>query len=68
MKPSAIFGLGNLVEDEVQLRKKESIGLALTGNQKLGGDGNGRSAKGESKGESEIENETETWECLVCTL
>jgi hypothetical protein len=57
------------VQDEVQLRKKESIGLALTGVQRLGGSGSGRSAKvDEGKAESGIVNETETWECLACTL
>ena len=69
--PSATFGYGNLVQDEVQLRKKESIGLALSGNQKLGSSRNGRIVKvekGKVEDEIEIEDETETWGCLVCTL
>jgi hypothetical protein len=63
------FGFGNLVQDEVQLRKKESIGLALSGNQRLGGSGNSRTVKAdESNAEGENENEMEPWKCFMCTL
>jgi len=68
-KVTATFGLDNMVQDEVRLRQKESIGLALTGNQKLGGSGSGRIARcDEGKARGGIEHETERWECLVCTL
>lgn len=65
----ATFGFGSLVKDEVQLRKKEAIGLALTDNQRLGGSGVGRIMQAdEMKRETESDNKLETWACLVCTL
>lgn len=68
-KSSGAFGLTKLVQDELQLRKKESIGLALTGTQKLGGSGRNRSLKADdSRDEARNKNEMATWECLVCTL
>jgi len=68
-KPSGTFGLGSIVQDEVQLRKKESIGLALAGNQKLGGTGKSHTAKADhDKVDDKNENKAETWGCHVCTL
>lgn len=65
MQPKSL-ALGNLVEDEINLRKKESLGLALSGDQRLGkssskakADDKARKAKGDNANE---------WGCLVCTL
>lgn len=53
---------GFMVKDEVDLRRKESMGLALTGNQKLGG------SRMSSKAEQKAQENTSGWSCLVCTL
>lgn len=64
-KKQPVFGLGNLVKNEVELRKKESIGLALMGKQRLGSTSSSQSAKIDEKRKRAS---TTTWGCLVCTL
>jgi len=60
-KSSMDLGLGRMVQSEVELRKKESIGLALTGGgRKLGG-----VVKSATPPRGQKDEE---WGCLVCTL
>ncbi|KDQ57192.1 hypothetical protein JAAARDRAFT_35796 [Jaapia argillacea MUCL 33604] len=66
--------LGSVVEDEVQLRKKESIGLALTGGgYKLGSEPLKSTSKllvevAMSDQDHRSHDDSAPWSCLVCTL
>lgn len=56
--------MGNLVKDEVNLRKKESLGLALSGDQRLGRS----SFRAKTDAPKEQDKSLNSWDCLVCTL
>ncbi|KZP23769.1 WLM-domain-containing protein [Athelia psychrophila] len=63
-KQPTSFAMGNLVKDEVNLRKKESLGLALSGDQRLGRS----SFRAKTDAPKEQDKSLNSWDCLVCTL
>ncbi|KAK0223196.1 WLM domain-containing protein [Armillaria fumosa] len=72
-KKTSPLGLGKLVKTEVDLRKKEALGMAPTqGSRKLGSnskESGDRVQPHATKPWSETEfSPTEPWECAVCTL
>ncbi|TFK47837.1 WLM-domain-containing protein [Heliocybe sulcata] len=61
--------LGNLVQDEVDLRKKESLGLALGGaRNKLGATPSNAPHTHSPSRSSRAQVEVEEWACAMCTL
>lgn len=73
-KGKAGFGLGNLVQSEIELRKKESLGMGPMkgGNRKLGSNPGLQKPHGGPERESEpsdrVQQNAGTRSCLACTL